>query len=156
MAEIRHATVADLPEAIALGRQMHAEAPALRHAPYNAAKVGHVLELCIERGLFLVHLNDEGAIDGGLAGLVMPRWYSSAEYFTDVALFVSPDRRGGVVAYRLITEAAKWCRDRGLSPEDVSIGVTSGVNQEQTARLLERIGFACIGGNFQLRSYANV
>jgi len=104
-------------------------------------------------GVVIVHEGTEGAIDGGFAGVLTERWYSPDLIFTDLALFVRPDTRGGLTAYRLIREALDWCQAKGLKPRDVQIGVSTGIHPEQTGRLYESLGFKCVGGIYELEAF---
>lgn len=153
MASVRLATRDDVPELIALGRVMHAEAPALRHAPFDEQKVEDALQLALVRGLVLVHIDQEGRIDGGFAGFVLERWFSREEVLSDLGLFVRPDRRGGLIAYRLVQALIEWCRIRGMKPENVVLGISTGVSPEKTGDFFNRLGFRPVGGNYQLEAY---
>lgn len=152
MDNVRHARESDIPRLIELGRTMHDEAVALKHAPYDAQKVEHALRQTLERGLLLVHIGHDG-IDGAFAGIVVERWFSRSEFFTDLALFVDPDRRGGLAAYRLLRACIAWCKERGLDPRDVQLGVSTGVHPEQTGRLYEKLKFDRYGGLYRLREF---
>lgn len=149
---IRPATMADLPQLVALGRLMHAEAPRMRDTEYVDAKVAAMLTHAMTRGLVLVHERD-GAIDAGFAGLVVERWYSTDRLFTDLALFVAPTARGGLTAARLVRGAIAWCRAQGLSAADIQFGVSTGVHAQQTGALYERLGFERIGGLYGLKEF---
>ena len=153
MIGVRKATLDDLPALVALGRLMHAEAPELCHASYSAEKVSRVLKMAIEAGGVFVHINAAQEIDGGFAGMIVERWFSTDKIATDIALFVRPDRRGGLVAVHLIDAFIEWCERQGIAARDVVIGVSTGVNADATGRLYERVGFERIGGIYRLRGY---
>lgn len=144
----RQATVQDLPALVELGREMQAEAPALRHVAYDGAKVREYLKTAIEAGPVFVH-ETGGVIDGAFVGLVVKRWFSAAEMATDLALFVRSGRRGGLIAFELVDMFLAWCEDNGI--DDVQVGVTTGLAPEQAGRFYERLGFQFIGGNYQKR-----
>ena len=153
MAEIRQADELDLPRLMELGRAMHAEAPTFRGLDFDAAKVEATLRHAMNQGLVLVHVDDEGRIDGGFVGVIVERWFSRSELFTDLALFVEPTRRGGFTACRLLRRVVAWCKERGLKPEDVQLGVSTGVHAEETGRLFEKLGFERFGGLYRLRGF---
>lgn len=150
--KVREASADDLPALIALGRIMHAEAPALRHATFSEEKVRAALTYALEHGCVIVHEGASG-IDGGYVALLIERWFSTDRYVTDVALFVRPDVRGGMIAYRLVSAFIEWCASRGIAPQDVVVGISTGVNAEETGALYERLGFVRIGGIYQLGTY---
>lgn len=150
---IRHATLVDIPELVELGRAMHAEAVALNHAPYVAEKVAQAMELAMQTGLVLVHVNEAGAIDGGFAGVVRERWYSTNLMLVDLAFYVQGDRRGGLAAFRLLDAVLTWAQERGIDPRDVLLGSTTGIQPQRTGNFLRRMGFHEVGGLYQLGSY---
>ena len=153
MIGIRKATLYDLPALVALGRIMHAEAPSYAHTEYNEGKVSGVLCPAITAGGVFVHINAAQEIDGGFAGVIVERWFSTDRIGTDIALFVRPDRRGGLVAVHLIDAFIEWCERQGIAARDVVIGVSTGVDADATGRLYERVGFERIGGIYRLRGY---
>lgn len=153
MARVRHAVAADVPRLVEIGRGMHAESPHYRHLGYVEEKVAAALHRAIESGAAFVHLDGEGKIDGGFAAVVVERWFSHDRMVTDLALFVRPEGRGGMAAYVLLTTFIAWCKDRGFAPEDVVIGITTGVHEERTAMLYERLGFERFGSLYRLRGY---
>lgn len=154
MAEMRTATVEDLPTLVALGRLMHAEAPNMRFTVYDADRVERALRYAIEvSGFAVVHVADDGQIDGGMAGVVSPRWFSAERQFSDLALFVRPDKRGGLLAARLIKATVAWCEAQGLRPFDVQLGISTGIHPEQTGEFLERLNFERVGGIYRLKGF---
>jgi len=152
MAKVRHATAEDMPRLLELGRVMHAESPVLGVFEFDAAKVEQALLHAMNTAIVLVHVTD-GVIDGGFVGVVGERWFSRRRMFADLALFVEETKRGGIVAYRLIEEAKSWCQAQGFKPEDVNLGISTGVHPETTGRLYEAAGFELIGGLYRLKEF---
>ncbi|MEK9810941.1 MAG: GNAT family N-acetyltransferase [Candidatus Nanopelagicales bacterium] len=124
----------------------------MQHTEFVEAKVAAVLTHAMNHGLVLVHERD-GTIDGGFAGLLVERWYSTDRLFTDLALFVAPTARGGLAAARLVRAAIAWCRAHGLAAGDIQFGISTGVHAEQTGALYERLGFERIGGLYGLKEF---
>lgn len=153
MGSVRHATEQDLPRLIELGRLMHAESPTLSGFEFDSGKVGQALIAAMQTGLALVHIDAVAEIDGVFVGVVGERWFSRRRMFVDLALFVAPTRRGGLTACRLLNEAKAWCKAQGLEPEDVQLGVSTGVHWEETGRLYEAVGFERFGGLYRLREF---
>lgn len=137
---------------IELGRAMHAEAPALCIFPFDEGKVEAALRHALEHGCAFVH-EKNGAIDAGFVGILTERWFSKRVMLIDLALFVQQDRRGGLLAARLIIAAVEWAKEKGLQPEDVQLGVSTGVRPEVTGALYERLGFECFGGLYRLKEF---
>lgn len=152
MGNVRHATEADFPRLLELGRLMHAEAVLLNHAPFDDEKVTTMCAHAMSAGLLIVHEGD-GLIDGGFMGILGERWYSRQAMFIDLALFVRPDRRSGVIAYRLISSAIEWCESKGVDPRNVLFGVTTGVRENETGEFYRRMGMRPAGSLYQLGSY---
>lgn len=149
----RLATVSDLPALIALGREMHAEAPRMHYTHFDEEKVRLVLTHAMDQGCVYVTDGPDGSIDGCFAGVLTERWYSRDVFFTDLAVFVRKTRRGSLVAYRLIREALDWCQAKNLRPMDVQIGISTGIHPEQTGRLYEALGFKQVGGLYELERF---
>jgi GNAT superfamily N-acetyltransferase len=154
MGKVRPAVESDLAALVDMGREMHAEAPALRHAAYDAAKTGRALLEAIRQGSTFVHEMNDGALDGAFVGIVIEHWFSAHKMATDLALFVRPGRRGGWIAHLLLDHFIEWCEGRGI--DTVQIGITTGVTPEQTGKFYEREGFQFVGGNYQMRLNGHV
>lgn len=154
---VRHATEDDMGELLELGRLMHAEGPAFGGTTLDLGKGESSFRAAMADGLFLVNERSDGKIDGMLAGFILPRWYALEPVFCDLVFFVHPDSRatfaGARAANKLVHSAIEWCRLKGLRPQDVTIGVSSGVRPEHTGKLLEQAGFRSKGGIYQLGSY---
>lgn len=145
---IRDAVQADIPTLLVLGERMHAESR-YRHMPWSRAKVAELMDALIasEDGLLLVAERD-GEIIGGMLASVAEHYFSPAKVASDFALFVSPDRRGGLAAMSLLRRYASWARERGAVL--VQAGITTGINVEAATRLYEVAGFKPIGPLFEL------
>ena len=63
--------------------------------------------------LFLVSETD-GVVDGAILGMVAPIWYVGALTASELALWVSPDRRSKGVARSLIEAFEDWGREQGV------------------------------------------
>lgn len=85
----------------------------------------------------------EGRVIGGMAGLLAQHWASEDKVATDLALFIDERQRGGMSTARLVTEYKRWAWKHGASI--VQVGVTTGVQTEQTAQLYERLGLTRCG-----------
>ena len=133
---IRSATLSDLPRMIELGEAMHRESR-FSHMIYSPEKVEAMLLRIMERG-FLRVVERDGEIIGGFAGVLEEHWFSYAKIATDIALFVLPDRRGGMAAAALVNAFVAWAIEKRA--DLIDIGVNTGVRTYETARLFERLG----------------
>ena len=140
---IRPATLADLPALLALGERMHAESRYAR-LRFSAARLEQTLRAVLEAPLgFLRVVEIDGVVAGGMAAMACPHWASEDLVSTDLALFIAPDHRGGRTAALLVKRYRDWARAMGVVLPD--IGVTTGVQTENTARLFEALGARRIG-----------
>lgn len=140
---IRSATPNDIPALLALGAQMHAESPRFSRLRFSATRLESTLRLLLGSGQFLVVAEDGRRVVGGMAAVAMPHWASDDLVATDLALFVAPEARGGMVPARLIKAYTAWAHERGAVL--VQAGITTGVNTETTAALYERMGLKRCG-----------
>lgn len=150
---IRTATYDDVPALLALGEAMHTES---RYAalPWDAAKVSALIESLIESpdGLAMVAVRD-GEIVGGFLGSIDEHYFSRARVACDYALFVRPDRRGGLLAIQLLEAYVGWAKVSGAAL--IQAGITTGVNVDAASRLFAVAGFAGIGPLFEYQEPAH-
>jgi GNAT superfamily N-acetyltransferase len=148
--KIRPAVPDDLPTLLELGRCMHAESPRFSALTFDATKVFELLTSAIDddRYLLIVVDDGEGGLAGGFLGYITPQWFSHDEVAADLALFVDPDRRGGIVAARLLKAYAEWAEARGA--KQITAGISTGVMVEQTAQMYRRLGFNQYGYLFEV------
>ena len=148
---IRPATLIDVPRMVALAAAMHAES---RYAdlPWDGDKLRRLIEQLIDipDGLALVAVQG-GEVVGGFIGMVYEQFFSPAKVASDFGLYVSPDRRGGLHAARLLKAYVAWARSRGVPDRWIQAGVTTGVNVETSSKLFAACGFAPVGNLFQFR-----
>ena len=141
---IRPATTSDLLALIDLGERMHAESPRFSRLTFSRERLGATLSSLLGNPLgFLWVAEADGKVIGGMAGLIAQHWASEDRVATDLALFIDERMRGGMATARLITEYKHWAWKLGAVI--VQVGVTTGVQTEQTARLYERLGLARCG-----------
>lgn len=138
------ATVADLPAICVLGRAMHQEST---FAPmdYDLERVKETLGELMNKSQFVVVAEGtNGEVIGGMAGMVTQSWFGNDMVANDLALFVHPDHRGGMLAARLIRVFVKWARLAGA--KQIRPGVMTG--SEAAQALYEKLGFRRCGATF--------
>jgi GNAT superfamily N-acetyltransferase len=141
---IRRATMDDLPHIVSMGRAMVAESPRLRAFRYTPAKVHVTVSHLIDNEDGFVYVDEQNSeIVGFLIAYVEPHWFSIDKLACDLALYVRPDKRGGVIAARLLNRYKEWGRER--EAVITQVGVSSGVQLESTSGLLERLDFQSSG-----------
>lgn len=140
---IRPANPLDLPALLDLGERMHAESPRFSRLTFSRARLHNTLRGLLDSPAGFLWVAEQGVVIGGMAGIIGPHWASDDLVATDLALFIDEKQRGGMSTARLVTEYKRWAHQRGA--RIVQVGVTTGVQTEQTARLYERLGLARCG-----------
>ncbi|AET91080.1 hypothetical protein BYI23_B004730 [Burkholderia sp. YI23] len=136
---IRHATREDLPALVELGRQMAAESPRYSRLAYSAEKVGAMLGNMIDSENGFVMLAElDGVVAGVMAAFVSAHWMSDDLMSSDFGLYMLPAHRGGTSAMRMARAYIEWARSRGAI--DISLGISTNVDPEQTARFYRALG----------------
>lgn len=147
---IRIATSNDLDAIIALGKRMHVESPRFRPLAFDAQKVRNLFTSMLTGSQYFVLVAEEedGEIIGGFAGYMAEQWFSTDKVAQDLALFVKPDRRGGILAARMVKAFTSWAQDRGA--KQIVLGISTGVKVEQTAQLYQSLGLKQFGCLFEV------
>jgi GNAT superfamily N-acetyltransferase len=147
--EIRPATPQDIDAIIALGARMHSESPRFSKLSYNGEKVRGLMTMAMQDQRYLVLVAEsDGELLGGFAGFMAPHWFSDDEVASDLALFVKPDRRGGMAGVRLVKAFVAWAKPR--NPKLIQLGISTGVLVEETAQLYRAIGLKQFGYLFEV------
>lgn len=144
---IRCATEADIPEILALGAAMHAEAPEFRDRPFDRAKVAALVRTLMDMddGLVLVADSVDGIV-GGVLAMVADSWCCADREAHEFAVFVDPIARGRLTGPRLLKAYREWALSRGTAV--VHAGITTGVSPEDSARIYASVGFRPAGSLF--------
>jgi GNAT superfamily N-acetyltransferase len=141
---IRHATRDDLPALVELGRAMASESPRYRRLTYSGHKVGTLLGNMIDSPDGFVMLAALGGeIVGVMAAFVSEHWMSDDRMSSDFGLFILPEYRGGTSAMRMARAYIQWAQSRGAV--DISLGISTDVNSDQTARFYRALGLVPAG-----------
>ena len=130
---------------------MHKESPVFKHSSFDDKTVVDLLSLSLKSPSDVCVLVNEtdGEITGGIIAFAYKNWFGPERVASDLALFVTPDKRGGVVAARLVNQYEKWAKSVGCS--EVTIGVSTGVNTDRTALLFQRLGYKYPAHSFRKR-----
>jgi L-amino acid N-acyltransferase YncA len=141
---LRLATVDDLPAIVVLGRVMHEES-SFAPMDYDVDRMKETIGDLMNKSQFVVVAEDtNGEVIGGMAGMVTQSWFGNDMVANDLALFIHPDHRGGMLAVRLIKSFVRWAKLAGA--KQIRPGVISG---NRTAEALyDRLGFTRCGATF--------
>lgn len=146
---LRMAERSDRDALIALAlenRQEMAHAP----VPVSMERIEQTLHGLFELNpgshVVLLVQTDAGELVGLLIGCVERYFYSDALQAQLIQWYVKNAYRGTSAAPRLVKAFVAWARTRGAN--DVFMGISSGLNVHLTHRLMRRLGFSYLGGNY--------
>ena len=145
MIGVRELELADRDEVVDLARLMHAEAPNYARFPFEEKRLDEWISLFLQNPDWLCILavdEDHGPI-GMLAVASLPLIFSYERSVDDVAFFVHPSWRGTSAAIRMLRYLDAWVKSQGAAL--VRIGLTTGTNEGQARRFLERFGYQQTG-----------
>lgn len=139
---IRRAAAADIPAIVAFSIAMHAESPQYRAMNLNPDKVAAALEAMLGRPLtaLVLVIDNGGTLDGGAIAHIESPWFSDDLVAQEVAMYIRPEKRGGLSAARLVAKMDAWAQAMGAKL--LQAGCTTGVTAERTIRLYEHLGFS--------------
>jgi hypothetical protein len=139
---------ADLPQLLDLGRLLHSEAW-YSHIPFDENRVATFFyDIMLNRDKNFCRVATRGGgIIGAIAGSKVPYWFSRASGVFDSFLYVRPDERGGLVAYRLWRAMAAWSGQAGALELTHGVGTCS----ETADRFFAGIGMTHVGGIYKMR-----
>lgn len=142
--QTRYATCFDLLSVGTMGKAYKEETSNHGLFPYDmdyAFKQG--MEATIDPNQEIIILSKDGK-DIGFIWVVVSRFvWSSAIVATDQLLFVLPEHRGSRAGIKLINAYKEWALSKGAVAANLS--VASGIHQERTAALYEKLGFESLG-----------
>lgn len=88
----------------------------------------------------------EGELAGALMGCVERYYYSDELQAQLIQWYLRPAYRGTSIAPRLVKAFVEWAKSRGAS--EVFMGISSGVHVHLADRLMRKLGFTHLGGNY--------
>lgn len=135
---IRAAVHGDIPRLVELGALMHGESK-YRAQTFDRDKVGRLLASLIAGDGVVFVAERGGLVVGGMAGGVAPNWFNDDLLGFEYALFVAPAARHGITAMKLVSAFTNWCALRGA--KRLRVGITTGVQVENTAALYRALGY---------------
>lgn len=146
---IRNATREDLPALVDLSRQMVQESPRYSRLTFAPWKLEHLLGALIDSPDGFVMVADlEGELVGVMAAMVSDHWMAVERMASDFGLFILPGYRGGTSAMRMVRAYLEWARARGAA--EITLGISTDVQSEQTARFYQSLGLRQFGFLFEV------
>lgn len=142
--KLRMATVDDLPAIVVLGRVMHQES-SFAPLDYSVDRVKETISDLMDKSQFVVVAEDtNGEVIGCMAGMCTQSWFGSDMVANDLAIFIHPDHRGGMLAVKLIKTFVHWAKLAGA--KQIRPGVVTGSRTAEA--LYDRLGFTRCGATF--------
>lgn len=156
VAEIRAATVADIPALLGLAKRMHAESPRFARRTFVPGKCEAVIRALltgqVAGSVFVAEKNH--AIVGMAAGFVVEHFFGDEKTASDLAVYVTPEERGGSIAIKLIRAFEHAVRAAGAV--ELTLGISTEIAAERTVDLYERLGYRRSGYSMLKELHPNV
>jgi L-amino acid N-acyltransferase YncA len=149
--KIRPASPADIPQLVELLLAMRDETryAGLELAPERLARnLGMQFARIDATQCCFVAENAEGTLVGVLAGGLKQFIFQEFVTASEGLFYVHPRVRGTSAAVKLIYAFREWALARGV--REIQFSVRSGKDIARTDRLMKRLGFNLIGGNYSL------
>ena len=139
---IRKINKDDILKVIALCRMMHEESTNYKHMLFSPERVLEVILMTVENGyISVIEQGDE--LIGIMAGCLVQPAFSRDFMACDYMLYVKPEYRGGMTAFRLVRDYIKWAKERGA--KIITVGVTAGIDNSFAIKFYEALGFKQTG-----------
>lgn len=141
MIYIRRFIPSDWLPVIAMARAFHSESPVHSKHPFSEDRIRDLLVTAraSDDWLALTATDDEGELTGFALVTVQPMFYSDARELLDLAVYVSPDRRGAMTFIKLVGEIEAWGARMGAVGGQ--IGINTGINHAQAIRSFGKLGW---------------
>ena len=137
---LREVVSHDSSAIVELLRMLRCESPEYEYVDDDPVFVdANLYHMLLHKMMVGVVAETENGIVGFMIGFVAAPWYSRRKEAMEQLLYVDPAYRGGSVAMRLIREFEDVCRDYGAKV--LSVGASTGMNEDRTVRLYERMGY---------------
>lgn len=136
-----------IEQILELGDVMYKESIHYGKSSYNKEKVESLLRWAVndDKGIIVVATAGEKVV-GGFLGCIGPLWFSEDDVAMDMAIFLHPSFRHGMIGCSLIQEALKQAKSKGV--DQFMISNATGYESERVERLFEYVGMDRIGGVF--------
>jgi GNAT superfamily N-acetyltransferase len=152
MRRVRRATINDTDDLFLLLKALHAES-VFHSIPVDENRLKAFVTFCIHHPshVCIVYENIAAKIDGILLGYVQPYFFSSELGAWDLALYVRPECRGSLIAFRLWREFKAWATDRRARV--LWLGTSAGIAPNRTRKFYTGLGMLEVGSLYRLSLY---
>lgn len=145
---LRRAVMDDVWRMVQIGTTMHEES-SYRTYGFDPMKVAQTLTYNIksDAGVSVVAEVD-GEIVGGMIGYITQHYFGPDKVALDMALFILPEHRKGMLAVRILKA---WIEEaKSLGANQISISNSTGVEIDKVKSLYEMVGFKQVGYVFHM------
>lgn len=126
-------------------RAMWLESPRFNPKPFSEAKALRLIGLCLSGGTFGGFVADlDGVLVGMIAGALVDELVTDGCYVTDMAVYVTPEKRGSSIFPRMARVFEDWAFNE-VGADEVLLGISTGVHPEKTVYVYERLGYTMTG-----------
>jgi GNAT superfamily N-acetyltransferase len=146
--KVRRMSGQDIEPMVEMGADMHAEGAfaALDYSREKCRELGHRYIQSPDTNFGAV-AEEDGKIVGMFMGYVTDYYFGNDKIACDILWYVVPEARGSRAGIKLLKAFQVWAAQCGAS--EVCIGVSTAVEFERTGMLLQRLGYAHVGGNYK-------
>jgi hypothetical protein len=141
---VRAATAADMEQLVEMSRLLHAEGSyrdIAIHEPKLRAFLAHAMTDA-EHACF-VYQDRSGRLTGFMAGYVAAHFFSLEKSAYDLFVFVRPERRGSLIAYRLWSAFKAFAEQAGA--RTLCFGTIAGIAPARTRKFFTGLGMTEVG-----------
>lgn len=124
-------TEEDVAEIVLMARAFHAESGV--SARFSEERFLSTLQHCMLNGFAMRTTN------GFMLGAVFPDFYTEELTASEICLYTTPNKRGGIQAARMVNTFKQWAKDTGAYK--ITAGVSAGINDHVAQGLYNRLGF---------------
>lgn len=149
---IRDADQADIPQLCGLIADFYAEAP--YDAPLiNPDKAAHVFDALIAApadAVYIKVIEHQGMIVGGLLAERQEDIWSDAHKVVELFMYVHPPYRKRPAVGKLLLDFKRWTQE---IPSVVRVEASSGINDEDAAKVFKKLGWRYRGMLYGSEAY---
>ncbi|MCC7304769.1 MAG: GNAT family N-acetyltransferase [Alphaproteobacteria bacterium] len=156
--KIRDIEKRDIETVVAMCRAMSDESPYYSRKTFSENKVRSLITQIVTSWvtpmLGLIAEDEDGQAVGMIGAAVQDAFMCNEKFSTDFGVYVVPEHRGSSIGPRLVKRYIDWALAQGVKPEDIHLGISTGVEMERTVCLYERLGFKIVSYNMALKGTA--
>ena len=134
----------DIPAVLVLGKAMHQES-AYRDMTFSADKCEKLIMWLLASPLAftVVAVDDGGKLCGIMAAHIAQHYFSSDYMIEDYLLYVRPEKRGGTIAMRLVSQFVEWAEKQNVKM--IMCGISTEIETEKIIKLYQHFDFHTAG-----------